>query len=61
MLMLAIMMIPGVMTLIPSYVLYANLGLVNTPWVIIISAARADRFSARFVQELHGGHFQRAV
>lgn len=39
MMILAIMMIPSVLTLIPSYVLYADLGLLNTPWVIIINAA----------------------
>ncbi|MBY0164599.1 carbohydrate ABC transporter permease [Paenibacillus lautus] len=49
MLMLAIMMIPGVMTLIPSYVLYANLGLVNTPWVIIISAAAGGQIFGTFL------------
>jgi multiple sugar transport system permease protein len=39
MMILAIMMVPSVLTLIPSYVLYADLGLLNTPWVIIINAA----------------------
>lgn len=47
--MLAIMMIPGVLTLIPSYVLYANLGLINTPWVIIISAAAGGQIFGTFL------------
>ncbi|WJH37597.1 carbohydrate ABC transporter permease [Paenibacillus sp. CC-CFT747] len=49
MMMLAIMMIPGVLTLIPSYVLYADLGLVNTPWVIIISAAAGGQIFGTFL------------
>lgn len=36
MLFLAMMMVPGLLTLIPSYVLYDQLGLTNTPWAIII-------------------------
>lgn len=49
MMMLVIMMIPGVLTLIPSYVLYANLGLINTPWVIIISAAAGGQVFGTFL------------
>ncbi|MFK7694453.1 carbohydrate ABC transporter permease [Paenibacillus sp. HJGM_3] len=49
MMMLAIMMIPGVLTLIPSYVLYADLGLVNTPWVIIISSAAGGQIFGTFL------------
>lgn len=33
---LALLMIPGVLTLIPSFVLVYQLGLVNTPWVLIL-------------------------
>ncbi|GIP39476.1 sugar ABC transporter permease [Paenibacillus sp. J31TS4] len=47
--MLAIMMIPGVLTLIPSYVLYSDLGLINTPWVIIISAAAGGQIFGTFL------------
>ncbi|WP_226037783.1 carbohydrate ABC transporter permease [Aquibacillus saliphilus] len=36
MLFLAMMMVPGLLTLIPSYVLHDQLGLTNTPWAIII-------------------------
>lgn len=49
MMMLAIMMIPGVLTLIPSYVLYANLGLIDTPWVIIIAAAAGGQIFGTFL------------
>lgn len=49
MMMLAIMMIPGVLTLIPSYVLYANLGLVNTPWAIILAAAAGGQIFGTFL------------
>lgn len=49
MMMLAIMMIPGVLTLIPSYVLYANLNLINTPWAIILSAAAGGQIFGTFL------------
>ncbi|CAM3680492.1 carbohydrate ABC transporter permease [Cohnella lubricantis] len=47
--MLAIMMIPGVLTLIPSYVLYENMGLTNTPWVIIVSSAAGGQIFGTFL------------
>lgn len=47
--MLAIMMIPGVLTLIPSYVLYENMGLTNTPWVIIVSCAAGGQIFGTFL------------
>lgn len=34
--MLASMMIPGVVTLVPSYVLMAKIKLVNTPWALVL-------------------------
>ncbi|HZG58862.1 carbohydrate ABC transporter permease [Paenibacillus sp.] len=49
MMMLAMMMIPGVLTLIPSYVLYNGLGLTNTPWVIIIAAAAGGQIFGTFL------------
>lgn len=49
MMMLAIMMIPGVLTLIPSYVLYADLGLIDTPWVILLSAAAGGQIFGTFL------------
>ncbi len=33
---LALLMIPGVLTLIPSFVLVQQLGLINTPWALIL-------------------------
>jgi ABC-type glycerol-3-phosphate transport system permease component len=33
---LALLMVPGVLTLIPAYVLVRDLGLTNTPWVLIL-------------------------
>src|SRR5579862_7337770 len=33
---LALMMIPSVLTLIPRYLLVKNLGLIDTPWVLIL-------------------------
>ncbi len=33
---IALMMVPGVLTLIPQYMLYNSLGLLNTRWVLII-------------------------
>lgn len=36
MLFLVMMMVPGLLTLIPSYVLHHQLGLTNTPWAIIL-------------------------
>ncbi len=47
--MLAMMMIPGVLTLIPSYVLYNELGLTNTPWVIIVAAAAGGQIFGTFL------------
>ncbi|MBB6731673.1 carbohydrate ABC transporter permease [Cohnella zeiphila] len=47
--MLAIMMIPGVLTLIPSYVLYKNIGLTDTPWVIIVSCAAGGQIFGTFL------------
>jgi ABC-type glycerol-3-phosphate transport system permease component len=35
-LILALLMIPGVLTLIPSFVLVKDLGLTNTPWALIL-------------------------
>ncbi|MFC3799519.1 carbohydrate ABC transporter permease [Cohnella sp. GCM10012308] len=49
MLILALMMVPSVLTLIPSYVLYADLGLLNTPWVIIINAAAVGQVFGIFL------------
>lgn len=47
--MLAIMMIPSILTLIPSYVLYENMGLTNTPWVIIVSSAAGGQIFGTFL------------
>ncbi|SFJ33204.1 multiple sugar transport system permease protein [Paenibacillus sp. UNC496MF] len=47
--MLAMLMIPGVLTLIPSYVLYENLGLTNTPWVIIVASAAGGQIFGTFL------------
>lgn len=33
---LALLMIPGVLTLIPAFILVKELGLLNTPWVLIL-------------------------
>lgn len=33
---LALLMVPGVLTLIPSFVLVGQLGLLNTPWTLIL-------------------------
>ena len=33
---LALLMIPGVLTLIPSFVLVRQLGIINTPWALIL-------------------------
>ncbi|MFC3804039.1 carbohydrate ABC transporter permease [Cohnella sp. GCM10012308] len=49
MMMLGLLMIPGILTLIPSYVLYANLGLTNTPWVILIQAAAGGQIFGIFL------------
>ncbi|MES7181299.1 hypothetical protein U6V59_12370, partial [Cutibacterium acnes] len=49
MMMLGLMMIPGILTLIPSYVLYTNLGLTNTPWVIIVNAAAGGQIFGTFL------------
>ncbi|HET8522541.1 MAG TPA: carbohydrate ABC transporter permease [Thermomicrobiales bacterium] len=35
-LILALLMIPGVLTLIPAFVLVRDLGLINTPWALIL-------------------------
>jgi ABC-type glycerol-3-phosphate transport system permease component len=35
-LILALLMIPGVLTLIPAFVLVRQLGLINTPWALIL-------------------------
>lgn len=35
-LILALLMVPGVLTLIPSFVLVGQLGLLNTPWALIL-------------------------
>ncbi|MFC5406259.1 carbohydrate ABC transporter permease [Cohnella soli] len=48
-LMLTLMMIPGILTLIPSYVLYSRLGLTDTPWVIIIAHAAAGQIMGTFL------------
>ncbi|RED76771.1 MULTISPECIES: carbohydrate ABC transporter permease [Cohnella] len=49
MLMLAMMMVPGILTLIPSYVLYENMGLTNTPWAIIIACAAGGQIFGTFL------------
>ncbi|WP_256761056.1 carbohydrate ABC transporter permease [Cohnella sp. WQ 127256] len=48
-LMLAMMMIPSVLTLIPAYVLYENLGLTNTPWAILIASAAGGQVFGTFL------------
>ena len=35
-LILALLMVPGVLTLIPAFVLVRDLGLINTPWALIL-------------------------
>jgi ABC-type glycerol-3-phosphate transport system permease component len=35
-LILALLMVPGVLTLIPAFVLVRQLGLINTPWALIL-------------------------
>ncbi|XID92992.1 carbohydrate ABC transporter permease [Paenibacillaceae bacterium WGS1546] len=47
--MLALMMIPGIMTLIPSYVLYTEMGLTNTPWAIIVACAAGGQIFGTFL------------
>ncbi|MFD0959765.1 carbohydrate ABC transporter permease [Paenibacillus chungangensis] len=49
MMMLGLMMIPGILTLIPSYVLYAHMGLTNTPWVILLQAAAGGQIFGIFL------------
>ncbi len=49
MLMLGMMMVPGVLTLIPSYVLYDSMGLTNTPWVILIASAAGGQIFGTFL------------
>jgi multiple sugar transport system permease protein len=36
MLVIALMMIPGILTLVPSFMLYRNFNMINTRWVLII-------------------------
>ncbi len=40
---LALMMIPTVLTLIPRYLLVKNMGIVDTPWVLILPWAAGDQ------------------
>jgi multiple sugar transport system permease protein/raffinose/stachyose/melibiose transport system permease protein len=40
---LALMMIPAVLTLIPRYLLVKNMGIVDTPWVLILPWAAGDQ------------------
>ena len=40
---LGLMMIPTVLTLIPRYLLVKNMGLVDTPWVLILPWAAGDQ------------------
>ncbi|MEX1030245.1 MAG: carbohydrate ABC transporter permease [Paenibacillaceae bacterium] len=47
--MLAMMMIPHILTLIPSFVLYENLGLTNTPWAILIASAAGGQVFGTFL------------
>ncbi|GGD64508.1 carbohydrate ABC transporter permease [Paenibacillus nasutitermitis] len=49
MVMLALLMIPGILTLIPSYVLYSEMGLTNTPWVMIVSSAAGGQVFGTFL------------
>jgi ABC-type glycerol-3-phosphate transport system permease component len=39
---LALMMIPAVLTLIPRYILVKNMGIVDTPWVLILPWSAGD-------------------
>jgi ABC-type glycerol-3-phosphate transport system permease component len=47
--MLAMMMIPHVLTLIPAFVLYENMGLTNTPWAILIASAAGGQVFGTFL------------
>ena len=40
---LGLMMIPTVLTLIPRYILVKNMGIVDTPWVLILPWAAGDQ------------------
>src|ERR1700676_1458351 len=40
---LGLMMIPAVLTLIPRYLLVKNMGIVDTPWVLILPWAAGDQ------------------
>lgn len=51
--MLAMMMVPSVLTLIPSYVLYKNMGLTNSPWAMIISSAAGGQVFGTFLCRMY--------
>ncbi|MDI4643379.1 carbohydrate ABC transporter permease [Cohnella hashimotonis] len=48
-LLLAMMMVPGILTLIPAYVWYEKLGLTNTPLAIIIAHAAGGQIFGTFL------------
>ncbi len=49
MLLLAMMMVPGILTLIPAFVWYEQLGLTNTPLAIIIAHAAGGQIFGTFL------------
>ncbi len=50
-LILATLMIPAQVTLIPTYVLVRHLGWINTPWAIIVPAALGSAYNTFFFRQ----------
>jgi multiple sugar transport system permease protein/raffinose/stachyose/melibiose transport system permease protein len=46
---IAILMVPGILTLVPSFMLFKDLGLLNTYWVMIIAYVSGGQAFAIFV------------
>jgi ABC-type glycerol-3-phosphate transport system permease component len=48
-LIIALLMIPGILTLVPQFILIRNLGLFNTPWALIIPYISGGQVFAIFI------------
>ena len=58
---IALMMVPGVLTLIPQYMLYNDLGLLNTRWVLIIPIVFSGSVGGVFLLRAFFGGFSDSV
>lgn len=52
---LSTMMVPGIITLIPSYIMFFELGWINTPWPVVLPALLGTTGAVFFMKQYYMG------